>query len=55
MRYLLTIELATGERHEFAVARLPRHWTSWLMHQMPYGTTLRGCRFFRQVLEVVDA
>jgi hypothetical protein len=49
-QYRLTITLATGEAHSFDVAKMPRHWKSWLMQQMPYGTPMQGAQFKREAL-----
>jgi hypothetical protein len=46
----LTITLASGERHEFVVAKMPRFWNSWPMQQLPYGTVFQGATFSREVV-----
>ena len=53
--YVLGIRLADGTQHLFETARLPRHWKSWVMHQLPYGTVFTGCEFFRTVKPCDDA
>lgn len=45
--FTLTLTLADGTVHTETVKRMPRHWCSWLMHRMPYGTNLQGCTFTR--------
>lgn len=50
-KYTLTITLNTGEAHSFTVDRMPRHWKSWLMQQLPYGTTFTGASFERKVAD----
>ena len=42
MRALLRVTLADGTVHERAVQRVPRHWRSWLMRELPYGTLYQG-------------
>lgn len=46
----LTITLRSGETHSFDVAKMPRHWNSWLMQQLPYGTVFTGATFNRKVI-----
>ena len=46
-RITLAITLSSGERHEFTVSRMPRAWKSWLMQQLPYGTSFQGATFAR--------
>jgi len=41
----LTITLRSGESFSFVVDRRPRHWKSWLMAQVPYGTSCQGATF----------
>lgn len=41
----LTITLADGTSHSFTEAKRPRYWKSWLMQQLPYGTSFQGCTF----------
>jgi hypothetical protein len=48
--YRLTITLADGSSHSEDVAKLPRHYKSWLMHRLPYGTVFYGCTFTREVI-----
>jgi hypothetical protein len=43
----LTITLRDGNAHAFTVAKMPRHWKSGVMQQMPYGTSFQGARFTR--------
>jgi hypothetical protein len=47
MGFILSVILADGTRHDFERAKMPRHWKSWVMQQMPYGTDFYGCRFER--------
>lgn len=49
-RYRLAITLADGDTFAFDVKRMPRHWKSWVMQQMPYLTTFTGCTFTRKAL-----
>jgi hypothetical protein len=46
--FTLTITLESGEAHSFTVAKMPRHWKSWLMRQLPYGTAFMGATFKRE-------
>lgn len=41
----LQITLRDGTTYRFEQVKLPRHWKSWLMQQVPYGTDFMGCRF----------
>lgn len=50
MRFLLSVTLADGERYEFRAAKMPRHWKSWVMQQMPWDTNYVGSRFDREVI-----
>jgi hypothetical protein len=43
----LRITLADGTARTFTVASLPKHWKSWLMAQMPYGTDFVDATFNR--------
>jgi hypothetical protein len=45
----LTITLADGTSHSETVAKMPRHWKSWLMHKLPYGTDFQGATFSREL------
>jgi hypothetical protein len=49
-KFRLTITLSSGEAHSFDVAKMPRHYASWLMQQLPYGTVFQGATFSRQSL-----
>ena len=46
--WLLTIVLNTGESHSFTVTTLPRHYVSWLMRKVPYGTDISNARYARK-------
>jgi hypothetical protein len=48
--YRLTITLRDGASHSFVVAKMPRHYGSWLMQQLPYGTNFQGCVCSREVV-----
>ncbi len=37
------VRLADGTVYTFPVRRLPRHWKSWVMQRVPYGTSFLGC------------
>lgn len=50
----LTITLADGAAHSFEVDRMPRHWNSWLMQQLPYGTVFLGATFKREAIVEVN-
>lgn len=43
----LTLTLASGEQHSYQVTRLPKHWKSWLLRKLPYGTDTVGATFSR--------
>jgi hypothetical protein len=43
--YRLQITLRSGETHSFTVSRVPRHWKSWVMDQLPYGTDYYACKW----------
>jgi hypothetical protein len=45
--FTLTITLRSGEAQSFTVAKMPAHWKSWLMRQLPYGTDFQGASFSR--------
>lgn len=49
-RFRLTVTLATGVVHSFDVVKLPRHYASWLMQQLPYGTVFTGATFKREAI-----
>lgn len=42
---VLTITLRDGTEHRFETNAMPRHWKSWVMRQMPYGTDFLGAQF----------
>jgi hypothetical protein len=44
-KYVLTITLRDGAVHSFEVDAMPRHWASWVMRQLPYGTDVLGAKF----------
>lgn len=44
-QFVLTITLQDGTTHSFEVDAMPRHYASWLMRQMPYGTDFHGAQF----------
>lgn len=46
---ILAVTLASGERFAFPVAKMPRHWKSWVMQECPYGTDFYGCTFSREI------
>jgi hypothetical protein len=46
--YRLTITLRDGTSETFTRAKMPRHWKSWLMHQLPYGSDVQGATFKRE-------
>lgn len=46
--FKLTITLQDGTTHSETVAKMPKHWNSWLMHRMPYGTDFQGATFTRE-------
>jgi hypothetical protein len=41
----LTLTLTDGTRRSFELARMPKHWQSWLIQQLPYGTPYTGASF----------
>lgn len=41
----LSITTADGKTTSFQVERMPKYWKSWLMHQLPYGTSFQGAKF----------
>jgi hypothetical protein len=49
--YRLTITTADGRSWSFDRAKMPRHWKSWLMQQVPYGTPMQGAQFKREPAE----
>lgn len=49
-RYRLRITLNTGESHSFEVKRMPQHWKSWLMQQLPYGSDFYAAVFEREAV-----
>lgn len=44
-QFVLTITLRDGTEHSFEVEAMPRHWKSWVMRQMPWGTDFHGAEF----------
>ena len=44
-QFVLTVTLRDGTAHSFEVDSMPRHWASWVMRQMPYGTDFLGAEF----------
>lgn len=46
-RVRLSITLSDGTTESWTVAKTPRHWKSWVMQRMPYGTDFFGCTFSR--------
>ena len=46
-QYTLTITLRDGTEHSFEVDAMPRHWKSWVMRQLPWGTDVHGAEFSR--------
>jgi hypothetical protein len=45
--YVLTITCEAGS-WRFTRSSMPRHWKSWLMRQVPYGTNLQGATITRE-------
>lgn len=43
----ITITLADGTTRSMQVRKMPRHWKSVLMRQLPYGTDVTGATFSR--------
>jgi len=49
MKTFVSITLASGVTREWEWTSIPksgrRHWKSWAMRQLPYGTDFMGCVF----------
>jgi hypothetical protein len=48
---IVGVVLANGTRHEWKASDLPksvrsRAWKSWVMRELPYGTSFFGCKWF---------
>jgi hypothetical protein len=50
-RYRLGIILRDGTEYAFEVPKIPAHWASWLLQQLPYGTPSIGASFYRERLQ----
>jgi hypothetical protein len=37
------IVLGDGTEHVFTRSKLPRKWKSWVLHQLPYSTSVFNC------------
>lgn len=37
--YRFGVTLENGVTFSFELLRVPRYWKSWVMHQLPYGTS----------------
>jgi len=48
--YLLTLTLADGTTHTWTPEKLPKHWTSWCMRQMPSDTDFYGCSWGKEAV-----
>jgi hypothetical protein len=46
-QFALSVTLADGTTHTFEVEKMPRHWCSWVMQKLDYGTVFQGCQFSR--------
>lgn len=49
-RIRLSVTLGDGTVHSFEVAKMPRHWKSWVMQRCPYGTDYFGCTWSRELV-----
>lgn len=49
-QYKLRITLRDGREYAWITAKMPRHWKSWVMQQLPYGTDFQGASWRREIL-----
>ena len=49
------VKLNDGSEHWFVAKRVPAHWKSWVMQQMPYMTDFLECQFMQRAAQVCDA
>jgi hypothetical protein len=47
--FTLSVTLVDGTKHTFKVATVPPAWKSWVMRQLPYGTSFQGATFTRRL------
>jgi len=48
--FRLTVHLEDGSSATFVRPSMPPHWKSWIMRQLPYGTSFYGAMFTRELV-----